>query len=191
MSAIGVSAIAASAEATDRREQEAERDRVQRRGDDDARARMRNAGGPPWKPSAKKTMPSSTVHWMMQKQREQDVLREHVVEERRGSPCARAGRSRARSRSRAPRSRCRTRPPRRRRRRSPPVWSVRRLHAARGGRSLRRAALRLLAELLERAEAPAGHGLLLPAEDEREQHADDRRLEEHDGRAARRRAPSP
>ena len=67
MSAIGVSAIAASAEATTVESRRPSATRVHRDGDHHARARARNASGPPWKPSAKKTMPSSIVHWKTQK----------------------------------------------------------------------------------------------------------------------------
>jgi hypothetical protein len=45
-------------------------------------------------------------------------------------------------------------------------------------------ALRLRREVLHRGEAPARHARLLAAEDDAEQHGDDRRLGEHDHRAA-------
>jgi hypothetical protein len=80
MSAIGVSAIAASADATN----------VERRSPSavafiasatEVAELEANALGPPLKPSAKNTMPSSIAHWTTQNEAQQGVLREHVVEE--------------------------------------------------------------------------------------------------------------
>ena len=128
-------------------------------------------------------MPSSIVHWNDAEEAEEDVLREDVVEERRGSPSARAGRSRARSRSRAPRSRCRTRRADDDDEEDRRGVVLGRLACVRGDRSSRCALWTFLPSSWSAPRHQNGHRLLLPAEDEGEHEADDRRLEEHDRRA--------
>ena len=182
MSAIGVSAIAASADDDERRQQQPERRRVHR----DARPSPEleeERHRPAVEAEREEDDPEQHRALDDAEEAEEDVLREHVVEEAKvHHPLAQVDRH-ARSRSRARRCSCRTRRSSRRRRTSPPCgrssaassssrfvvarWPARSSSTAPGARRGTR----------------TGPPASAPPKTNGEHDADDRRLEEHDRRA--------